>query len=125
MSRRDTAFVRNAADPKQVGWAKRREEDRSAAIAAGLKAVLGTVDGRRVIGELIDLAGVYRTVYDHSGSTMYYQEGRRNFGLELMAMCIDADERLYEQMEREIRAARRAVAREAGAVQSSTAGNEG
>lgn len=110
-------LVSNAADPRQVRYARRKERDREGMFLAALKQVLQTVEGRFVFAELLDRAGLYQTVYDHSGSTVYFREGRRNFGLEIQAHLIEADEPRYEEMEREQRARKRSLDRETQAVQ--------
>lgn len=104
----DRAQVRNAADPAQVTRAGRRDRDREARVLASLKAVMTMPAARLVFAELLDRAGLYETVYDHSGSVMYFKEGRRNFGLELRAWIEEADDRLAELMDQERRARRRA-----------------
>jgi len=119
------AYVRNAANPRQVKWAERREQERAESFLASLAVVLGTVEGRRVFGELLERAGLYRTSYDNSGSATYFNEGRRNFGLEMQASLIQAGEDLYEQMEREMRAYRRSLEREAAAVQQASTPADG
>lgn len=112
---------RNAADAQQVRFAARKVQDTEARFRAALAAVLGTQDGRRVFAELLRRAGLDRTIYDHSGSTMYFNEGRRNYGLELKATIVETSEELYELMEREERARQRSTDREADAVQTPSA----
>lgn len=121
----DRALVRNAADPQQVTRAARKVKDRHARFALALKAVLGTVDGRLVVAELLERAGLYQSVYDHSGSAMYFKEGRRNFGLELQAACVDADEDAFDLGERERRARRRHEDRETDAAHTPRADAQG
>lgn len=121
MANRDHALVKNAADPRQVKWAARKEKQREAEFIASVEAVMKTLEGRRVFGELLERAGLYKSSYDHSGSTTYFNEGRRNFGLEIQASLVQASEDLYIEMEREMRAMNRAIEREAIAVQSGAA----
>ena len=102
-----SALQTNAADRDQVKRARGKEKDREAQFLGALKASLATGDGRYVLGELLERARIFETVYDHSGSTMYFNEGRRNFGLELLALLVEADEAGYELLERERRARRR------------------
>lgn len=81
---------------------------------------MATPEGRRVFGELLEMAGLWRTSYDNSGSATYFNEGRRNFGLEIKAMLEDAGEDLYLEMEREMRHLRRSLDNEALAVQQAS-----
>lgn len=108
---RERALVKNAADPRQVSRAARKERDHAEAFAAAFKAVLATGVGRFVFAEILSRAGLDKTVYDHSGSTMYFNEGRRNFALELKATIIDIDEPAFELMDHEHRARQRAADR--------------
>lgn len=108
---------RNAADPAQVKLAGRKQKETAVLNRAALVAVMSTPEGRRFLWNLLELTGPDRTVYDHSGSTMYFNEGRRNVGLEVKALMLEADEQLYQQMEREMRAFARRQQNEADAVQ--------
>jgi hypothetical protein len=118
--RETPAYVRNAANPRQVKWAERREQERLESFVVSLAEVMHTTAGRRVFGELLERAGLYRSSYDNSGSATYFNEGRRNFGLEIQAMLVQAGEETYELMEREMRAYRRSLEREASAVQQAS-----
>ena len=100
----DRALVRNAADPEQVRRAGRQVRDREALLLAALHETLAYESGRIVVAELLNRAGLYGSVYDPSGSLMYFKEGRRNFGLELRALCEQADEAATDLMDRERRA---------------------
>ena len=87
-----------------------------------MKAVLATADGRAVLADIFDQAGIYGSVYDQSGSMMYFKEGRRNFGLELRAFCESVDEEQVERLDVERRARLRADDREVQAAHTATAG---
>lgn len=114
-------LTRNAADRDQVEAAQRIAERRQARYSAALKATLDTPAGRLVLATIIEEAGIYRSVFDHSGSAMYFKEGRRNFGLELQAALIAADETNYDQLERERRQRQRDDEAEAAAAQLAAA----
>lgn len=103
----DRAFVHNAADPRQVKDAKRLEGARERRWLGSLQVVLNQAAGRLVLSELLERAGLYGSVYDASGSLMYFKEGRRNFGLELRAACERASEEGTDLMDRERRERRR------------------
>lgn len=112
------SLQRNAADPKQVKYAARKEKQAEERLQTALIAVLSTYEGRLVWAEFFEGAGIYESSFDHSGSTMYFREGRRNQGLEWQARLIAADETLFEMLERERRARRRALDNETAAVQA-------
>jgi hypothetical protein len=116
------ALVRNAADTDQVKRARRMERRREERRRYAMKAVLATSDGRAVIADIFDQAGIYSSVYDQSGSMMYFKEGRRNFGLELRAFCESVDEEQVERLDQERRARLRADDREVQAAHTAAAG---
>lgn len=97
------ALVGNAADEAQVRRAGRQEQDRDARLRSNLASSLQYPEVRYVFSELLERAGLYASVFDHSGSVMYWREGRRNFGLEMRAMLEAASETLTDQMDRERR----------------------
>ena len=99
----DRAAVRNAADPAQVVRAGRSDRDREARFLAAVRVTLQTVAGRLMCAELLERAGLYASVFDHSGSVMNFKEGRRNFGLELRAWLEQADEGLTDLLDQERR----------------------
>jgi hypothetical protein len=114
------SLQRNAADPKQVRFAERKEKERGERYRAALKAVMATVAGRHLLAELLERSGLWRTSWDPS-ARIHFNEGRRNFGLELLADVQESDEEAYLLMERERRAWLRGEALEAAAVQTAAA----
>lgn len=123
MRRHDRTLQRNAADEKQIKHAGRKVEERAELFRTSLQAVLAQPAGRFVLWELLTRAGLYRSIWDPSAK-IHYNAGRQDYGLELLAQVIDADEELYQLMEREMRAFNRSEARETAAVQTPAA-NEG
>jgi len=97
------ALVRNAADPEQVRRAGRKEHDDARRYQDMLRAALQSPEVRYVFSEILERCGLFASVFDHSGSVMYWREGRRNFGLELHSDLIAADETMVELMTRERR----------------------
>lgn len=97
------AEVKNAADPKQVRRASQRTADQAELFRAALVLVMGTAPGRLALWELLTLAGVYGSVFAPD-ATIYYRAGRQDFGHELIALLLAADEGLYQTMETEARA---------------------
>lgn len=98
----DRADVRNAADEKQVSRAARKDRRKDAQRLAMTLAVLGTPEGRAFCWELLEKARVFESIW-HPSAAIHYNAGRQDFGHELMADLIKADERLYLQMETEAR----------------------
>lgn len=110
------ALVRNAADPEQVKHAGRKTRDRENRFLEALRASLAHPEVRTTFAEILERAGIYATSFDQSPAMMAFNEGRRNFGLELRAALEQADERLTELMDQERRARLRADNRETDAA---------
>lgn len=111
----ERAWVKNAADPSQVRRAARKTEDVEALRRGRLRAVLQTVDGRALVWDLLERAGVFRSIYDQS-ARIHYNAGRQDFGHELLAAALDADEDAYLVMEQEARARQRRDDRDTAAA---------
>lgn len=121
----DRAQVRNAASPDQVKRAARKERDAAEFARAALVQVLATPAGRIVMWDLLERAGVHRSIF-HPSSQIYYLAGRQDFGHELLAALLDADEQAYLLMEAEARARQRRdnVATDAAHTRSVTEGEQ-
>jgi hypothetical protein len=120
----DRADVRNAADPEQVNRARRKDRDRVRVFSGNLRAVMQTDYGRAVMWELVERAGVYRSVWSPN-SEIHYKAGRQDYGHELLAEIIEADEGLYMTMEREARERARREARGTDAAHTAPASRGG
>ena len=97
------AQVLNAADRDQVRRAGRKDRDRAARVATDAAAVLASTHGRRFCWDLLERAGVYRSIWDPT-ARIHYNAGRQDFGHELMALLVSAQPDLYLLMEQEARA---------------------
>ncbi len=124
MSDQRRPLVKNAADPRQVAHAERKERRREERVRVAIRNVLAMPAGRLLLWELLGRAGVYQSVFDASGSRTFYNAGRQDFGHELLALLVDADQEGYLEMEREARAFARNEQVEAAAAQTPAA-NEG
>lgn len=117
--------VRNAGDRRQVQDAERRLRRRRGRWLAALRAVLATPEGRLVFGErdhgLLAKAGVYRSIWAPNAQ-IHYNAGRQDYGHELMAELLRADERAYLLMEQEARAIAAGDERETEAAHTAPAG---
>lgn len=99
------ALIANAADPQQVKRARHVEQRREAQWLAALGEVLRTREGRHVLWDLLERAGLHETSLHANPYQVYALEGRRSYGLELLAAIqqVDSDGR-YHEMDREARA---------------------
>ena len=75
---------RDAEAEEAVARERRRKE------LEDLRWLLGHPQGRRIVTRLLDEAGVYRSSFNHSGSVMAFNEGKRHIGLFLIAELIEA-----------------------------------
>lgn len=95
--------VRNAADPEQVRRAGRTEKDARRRYLDAVRATLATESGRAFCWELLCKARIYESIFSASAA-IYYNAGRQDYGHELQADLVAADEERYVQMETEARA---------------------
>lgn len=80
-----TRLAREAeADEVEARESRRKELD-------DLRWLLGHPQGRRIALRLLDETGVFRSSFNHSGSLMAFNEGRRNIGLWLTGELMEAN----------------------------------
>lgn len=120
MRDRERALVRNASDASQVKRAARLEADGEEQKRARLQAVLQTPHGRAAMWDLLESAGVFRSIY-HASALIHYNAGRQDFGHELMARLLEADEAGYLVMEQEARDRKRRANRNIDAATTAAA----
>lgn len=75
---------RDAETEEVVAREKRRKE------LEDIKWLMAHPQGRRLTARLLDQAGVSRTSFNHSGSVMAFNEGRRDIGLWFTAEVLEA-----------------------------------
>lgn len=75
---------REAEVEETVAREKRRRE------LEDLKWLMAHPQGRRIVSRLLEEAGVNRTTFNHSGSVMAFNEGKRHVGLFLTAEVLEA-----------------------------------
>lgn len=71
------------ADEAKARETRRKELD-------DLRWLLGHPQGRRILNRILERTGVFRTSFNHSGSVMAFNEGRREVGLWVTAELSDA-----------------------------------
>lgn len=110
-----TPLQTNAADPQQVKHGRRVERDRERQRVGALVAVMATFEGRATMWDLLERAGVYRSVFALEPTLMAFNAGRQDFGHELQALLLQASPEGYDLMttEARIRAERADVTNEA------------
>ena len=98
------ALVGNAADPEQVKRAGERELSNRERELNDLAFVLTHRQGRRVIWRQLTEAGVFKSSFHTSASVVYFNEGRRDLGLRLLADVMETDATAYHLMASEAKA---------------------
>ena len=94
------SLVKNAADPEQVKKAKEKEETLDDRRLNDIREVLNTVRGRRFYWRYLGICGVYRTSLADQHQ-IFYNEGMRNIGLQLLADVNEAAPEAYLLMLKE------------------------
>lgn len=102
----DRALVGNAADPQQVRRGRRREKAVADQRVERLQAVMQTALGRAALWDLLEDAGVFRSIMADE-TRIFWNAGRHDFGIKLLARLIEADEHAYLAMEAEARQRKR------------------
>lgn len=87
------------AEADEAGARERRRKE-----LEDLRWLLGHPQGRRIVGRLLDEAGVYRSSFNHSGSVMAFSEGRRHMGLFITAELMEASADGYMKVLKEFKA---------------------
>lgn len=86
---------RDAEVEETVAREKRRRE------LEDLKWLMAHPQGRRLVSRLLEEAGVNRTTFNHSGSVMAFNEGKRHIGLFLTAEVLEASPEGYFKLLKE------------------------
>lgn len=94
-------IVKNAADEKQVKEANRKILSARRSELNEVRALLATAEGRKFLWRLLERCGVYKSSYDQSGSRVYFNEGRREVGLWVLAEIIEAEPEAYVSLMKE------------------------
>jgi len=94
------SIVRNAADPEQVEQAKDKVESLNDQRLNDIREVLNTRRGRRFYWRYLTICGVFKTS-NADASQIFFNEGMRNVGLQLLADVNEAAPEAYLVMLRE------------------------
>lgn len=85
------------ADELKARDNRRREMD-------DLRWLLGHPQGRRIVSRLLAEAGLFRSSFNHSGSVMAWNEGRRQIGLWLTGELMEANADGYMRVLKDFKA---------------------
>lgn len=99
----ERALVKNAADEEQVRQAGTREKFGRERELNDLRAVMQTVEGRRLVWRLLQIGRIFTDRFDANSLQMARNEGGARTGLLLLADIDAACPELYDTMRREAR----------------------
>ena len=116
----DRSLVRNAADPQQVKRAARKERQLEEQFRSALRSVLATEPGRRILWELMDRAGVFRSIWVMTAE-IHYRAGQQDFGHMIQAEILATSEEAYLLMQQESMARAKREANETDASHTARA----
>lgn len=117
------AKTKSATDRIQIAFDERKAKDRAEKFLASLRELMSSEASRLVMWELLDVAGVFRSIWTPNAE-IHYRAGRQDFGHELMALLHQAGEDHYAAMESEARARAKREAEELAAILQSRAGHD-
>lgn len=89
---------KNAADEQQVKEATRLGKRTREQELDDLRAVLDTPPGLRFVWRVLNTAGVFTTSFTGEGPSTFFNEGRRDLGLRVLADVIEARPDAYLHM---------------------------
>lgn len=96
----DRAFVRNAADPRQVKQGKQKENLARRAELDDVRAVLKVPGGRRLLWRLLERCKVLASVWEPS-ARIHYNAGQQDVGHYILGEVTEADPEAFLEMMRE------------------------
>ncbi len=87
------------AEAEEAGARERRRKELD-----DLRWLLGHPQGRRIVSRLLEHTGVFRSSFNHSGSVMAFQEGKRDVGLFLTSELLESSSDGYMKVLKEYKA---------------------
>ncbi len=89
------------ADPHEEAAAEARTALKRKQQIDDFKWLMAHAQGRRFVARLLEECGVHRTSFNHSGSVMAWNEGRRHVGLFIMAEILEHTPKEYTRLLKE------------------------
>ncbi len=96
---KDPTDLREQEREAEADEARAREHRRKE--GEDLRWLMAHPQGRRVVARLLEEAGVFRSSFNHSGSLMAFNEGKRHMGLFLTGEILEAAPEGYFKLLRE------------------------
>lgn len=76
----------DASDPQAVGKRKKESEVAGAMRMEGFRVMMGSVQGRSAMWWMLTITHPFQTSCTEFNAKVYFNEGERNIGLQLIAM---------------------------------------
>lgn len=83
--------VTNAANEEGQRRAKDQVAQSERTLRDAYAKLLGTAEGQLVLWDMLDFCGVYRSIFDASGSRLNYNSGKQDVGHYLQAKIAEAN----------------------------------
>lgn len=94
------SLVKNAASPKQVHNAEKKEESIREKELNDLRQVLDTPQGRRVVWRFLEKCRVFNSIWEASAK-IHFNAGQQDIGHFIMGEIVEADEKFLLEMMKE------------------------
>ncbi len=91
------SLVQNASDESQVASAKEKEKFGRDLELSDMKFLLNTLQGRRTLWRYLSRCGIYQSSF-RTSSEIYFLEGQRSIGLEILKDIQETDAESYIKM---------------------------
>lgn len=81
----------NTADPSDVGRMGKKEKELNDVSVNDARWVMSDIRGRRFLWQLMGKCNVFRAEYCSSGSELYYRDGSRRVGTDMLKLLEVSD----------------------------------
>lgn len=98
MDQNKRPLVKNASDPQQLKEAQAKKNLRDREEVTDLKFVLSHPQGQRLLWRILGKCGIFTASQHFDPHVVYFNEGKRNLGLEILADINRADQNAIIQM---------------------------
>lgn len=93
-------MVQNAANPEEIKKRSKQDKLNDTQEKLDLEWILSTPQGRRFIWKFLTTAGIFQSSFT-GNSTTFFNEGKRDIGLKLLAEVTEANPDAYTLMMKE------------------------
>lgn len=94
------SLIKNAADPKQVDEAEKKEKWSRKQEIEDMQFMLSTMQGRRVLWRFLSHCKVFESIW-HPSALIHFHSGRQDVGHFIMSEISEADQEGFLKMMQE------------------------